>query len=109
MVLSGWKEISDHLRCGVRTVQRWEKNGLPVHRPIPSTRSHVIAYPEELDHWVRATTLERALPGDFTPSVANAQELCKQTRALRAELRGRMQALREAHLRFLGGADFGQR
>ena len=55
MVLSGWKEVSDYLRCGVRTVQRWEKNALPVHRPLPGKRSHVIAYSEELDWWVRVS------------------------------------------------------
>ena len=53
MILAGWKEIAKHLRCGVRTVQRWEQRGLPVHRPLPGKRSHVIAYSDELDWFVR--------------------------------------------------------
>ena len=31
-LLSGWKEIATHMNHGVRTVQRWEIIGLPVHR-----------------------------------------------------------------------------
>jgi len=33
MILSGWKEIASYLHCGVRTVQRWEVDGLPIYRP----------------------------------------------------------------------------
>lgn len=49
--LSGWKEISTYLRRGVRTVQRWEILGLPVHRIKGGRRSPVIAFAEELDAW----------------------------------------------------------
>ena len=96
MVLSGWKEVSDYLRCGVRTVQRWEKNALPVHRPVPGKRSHVIAYSEELDWWVRDHEPRRAIAGLVTVSIANAQKLRQQNRTIRAELRDRMQGLRSA-------------
>ncbi len=34
MVLVGWKDIAGYLCCCTRTVQRWEKRGLPVHRPF---------------------------------------------------------------------------
>lgn len=51
MILTGWKEIANYLRCGVRTVQRWERDGLPVVRPIPGSRAHVIAYSQRLDRW----------------------------------------------------------
>ena len=105
MILNGGKEIFAYLRCGVRTIQRWEKNALPVDRPIPGAQGHVIAYSEERDRWVRTTSPEWPLPGEFTVSIANAQKLCEQNRALRAELRGRMQALKEVHLRFLRGGD----
>jgi len=27
MLLTGWKEIAEHPRCGMRTVQRWERLG----------------------------------------------------------------------------------
>ena len=51
-VLSSWKEIASFLGKGVRTVQRWEqKHGLPVRRPQGHIRI-VLAYPEELEHWM---------------------------------------------------------
>ena len=52
MILTGWKEISKHLRYGLRTVQRWERNGLPVKRVNKSPRSPVVADSEELDAWI---------------------------------------------------------
>lgn len=51
-ILSGWKEIAAYLGRGVRTVQRWEKLGLPVHRPNAHLRSAVLATMEDIDHWV---------------------------------------------------------
>lgn len=62
MILSGWKEIAGYLHCGVRTVQRWEAEGLPIHRPSPAKRSHVIAHSEELDRWVRNGCSELGYP-----------------------------------------------
>ena len=57
MLLNGWKEIADHLGRGVRTVQRWERLGLPVRRPNRKNRSAVCAFGEELDDWMgRAPT-----------------------------------------------------
>ena len=54
MVLSGWKAIANYLKGGTRTVQRWEKEaGLPVLRPRPGPRGHVIAYSEQLDRWLK--------------------------------------------------------
>ena len=52
-VLSGWKEISSHLHLTVRTAQRWEKLGLPVHRVRESHRSPVVASVSELESWIR--------------------------------------------------------
>src|SRR5690242_3445779 len=95
VVLTGWKEIAGYLRCGVRTVQRWEKEALPVHRPIPGKRSHVIAYSEELDWWVRDHQPRKVVPGNVIVSIHNAQKLRDETRKARAELRARMQTLRQ--------------
>ncbi len=53
-ILSGWKQIAAHLRQNVRTVQRWELVGLPVHRPKAGPQSQVIAFEEELDVWAEA-------------------------------------------------------
>jgi hypothetical protein len=44
--LEGWKEIATYLRRGVRTVQRWERDGLPVRRH--GTGGAVYAFKPEL-------------------------------------------------------------
>jgi phage terminase Nu1 subunit (DNA packaging protein) len=74
-ILSGWKEIARHLRRGVRTVQRWEKLGLPVHRPNGERRSAVSGLAHELDAWMTETPLTRF----------SAAELHAEVEALRAE------------------------
>ena len=53
--LSSWKEIAAYLGCDQRTCIRWEtKHGLPVHRPgSDQARSHVFAYKDELDRWLK--------------------------------------------------------
>lgn len=54
--LSGWKSIADHLGVAVRTAQRLEKEGLPVHRPAGGSRGRkgtVFAFPSKLNDWVR--------------------------------------------------------
>jgi hypothetical protein len=53
-MLCGWKEISEHLHLTVRTAQRWEKAGLPVHRVYDSKRSPVVTTVAELDLWLRS-------------------------------------------------------
>jgi hypothetical protein len=52
--LDGWKEISAHLRCDVRTCMRWEKEQcLPIHRiNQDAKKSKVIAFTAELDQWL---------------------------------------------------------
>ena len=52
-LLSGWKEIAEHLHLGVRTAQRWERLGLPVRRVSSSPCSPVVALPDELELWAR--------------------------------------------------------
>ncbi|MBZ5629467.1 MAG: hypothetical protein LAO06_11450 [Acidobacteriia bacterium] len=55
-ILNSWKEIANYLGRGVRTVQRWERDlGLPVHRPKGKDRSAVLAFPNELQAWLRRT------------------------------------------------------
>jgi hypothetical protein len=63
VLLTGWKEIAAHLRCGVRTVQRWERLGLPVTRPTRAPgqkRGPVIADSERLDSWVHHRSAREA-------------------------------------------------
>ena len=63
--LDSWKEIAAYLKRDVRTVTRWEAEGLPVHRHQHHKRATVYAYAAELDAWVenrqpRATTTGRS-------------------------------------------------
>ena len=76
--LSGWKEIAVHMHQGVRTVQRWERLGLPAHRIGKGKRAPVVAFAEELDAW------ERIAPRRL---IEDIQELKNQVAALQAEVR----------------------
>lgn len=51
--LDSWKAIAAYLDRTVRTVQRWQHEGLPVHRHQHSKLGSVFALPEELDEWCR--------------------------------------------------------
>jgi len=54
-IFSGWKEIANYLRKGVRTVQRYERKlGMPIHRLAGKTAGGVVATRDELDGWVTA-------------------------------------------------------
>ena len=77
-ILTSWKEISQYLGKGVRTVQRWEREaGLPVRRREKAARNAVLAIPEELDNWARSRTR-----GPVGPA---AEILHRQMAALREE------------------------
>jgi len=77
-VLSGWKEIANHLHQGVRTVQRWELIGLPIHRMRIGGRSPVIGFAEELNAW------EAAAPVRLLDVI---EELKAKVESLETELR----------------------
>jgi phage terminase Nu1 subunit (DNA packaging protein) len=49
-LLTSWKKIAAFFGKGVRTVQRWEAIGLPIHRPGDDKRI-VVADPRELNAW----------------------------------------------------------
>jgi hypothetical protein len=52
-ILNSWKEISNYIGRGVRTVQRWEKDfGLPVRRPCGHLRGSVFAVRDDVDQWL---------------------------------------------------------
>lgn len=52
-VLHSWKEISQHVRATVRTVQRWE---VSAHFPIRRVKrtGSVFALVDEVDLWLRS-------------------------------------------------------
>jgi TolB-like protein/Flp pilus assembly protein TadD len=49
--LDSWKEIAAYLHYSERTVRRWEKEGLPVHRHPHKKKAAIYAYKSELDIW----------------------------------------------------------
>lgn len=51
--LDSWKEIATYLGRDLRTVRRWEENGLPVHRVPGGERRAVFAYRGEIDAWMK--------------------------------------------------------
>src|SRR5579864_6459180 len=52
-ILNSWKEIATYMDRGVRTVQRWEKDGLPIRRVGAGKRAPVFAFTVEIDKWLR--------------------------------------------------------
>jgi len=60
--LDSWKAIAGYLHRDERTVRRWEKEGLPVHRHLHSKRASIYAYASEIDLWWNKdrSRLERA-------------------------------------------------
>jgi hypothetical protein len=73
-ILNGWKEISNHIKRGVRTAQRWEALlGMPVHRPSLKDRSAVIAFSDELDRWI--SRLSNGESHDMLARVENSAKI----------------------------------
>lgn len=104
--LSGWKEIANYLRKGVRTVQRYERMfGLPVRRPAGKPWGSVIATKAELDAWVKATPFHDEFPlkdpqpeyvsqaRDIRKGLAEMLVLRDQMFALRAEVKKSVETL----------------
>lgn len=90
-VLTGWKEISSYLRLGIRTVQRYEKFGLPVRRLPGRSRGSVIATKAELDRWITAWPISDAfgtsvLRPQTSPTWADFKAGIAEMRRLRAEM-----------------------
>ena len=93
--LNGWKDIARHLNRGVRTVQRWEQLGLPIHRPHGAPRSAVFALPEELGAWMSATPVHLA---DVIANLrAQISALETKVRLLESELQKQPRARARGH------------
>jgi hypothetical protein len=95
VLLSGWKEISEHLRCGVRTAQRYEHAGLPITRPLPGRRSHVIADSEQLDGWLLEGSFRRNRDFERLSVIQRTRELRGQVQQSRKTLRHTLELLVE--------------
>lgn len=96
-ILSGWKEIAKHLRKGVRTVQRYERElGLPIRRPAGKSSASVIATAGELDAWVTASPIR--VQFELTHPTVNTEMLEELRRNVKemARLRKETQEVRHA-------------
>lgn len=93
--LTSWKEIACFFGKGVRTVQRWESFGLPVHRP--GSGSTVVADPDELRSWARRheNLSHDLLPAKCENLLKDCGSTLKTTRALIAESKVLIASLRE--------------
>lgn len=104
-LLNSWKEIATYLNRGVRTVQRWEKIGLPVRRVHDGPRAPVVALTDDLDRWIRATRMagvqNRQDAHRLIIHEALAESL-QQSRALRSQIASLRESEREAVKRLLG-------
>jgi hypothetical protein len=115
LILNSWKEIADYMGRGVRTVQRYERDlRLPVHRPAGKGRSAVLAFADEIDHWMREGPLlsaNGASPNGAPVKIvhanlpewqrlrANSELLLKRTDALKANLDELVRLMKEANRR----------
>ena len=104
--LSGWKEIANYLRKGVRTVQRYEHLFmLPVRRPAGKPWGSVLATKAELDAWVKAIPIREEFPlrdahleyavqaRDIRTGLKEMERLRDQMFALRAEVHKSVETL----------------
>lgn len=103
MILNGWKEIAAYVNSSVRTVQRWEKAGMPVVRPLPSSRGSVIAHSEQLDSWLgrqpgavfeTSPSQAQVQQEDFRQNLACARSLTREVRAARLQMRDQVSMLK---------------
>ena len=90
--LNGWKEIAQYLGLSVRTVQRWEKQGLPVLRPLGKSPGAVASSAEMLDEWL--VTRRTACP-QCVGYQERIVELEKQCDFLRAQLQDSLPSVQQ--------------
>jgi hypothetical protein len=98
-ILSGWKQIGSYLRrgVGVRTVQRWELIGLPIHRPRVGAGSVI----EELDTW------SHAAPIKYLDQIAHLRSEVEGLKAELKHLKAQQQAERSKKTRIAAHYDSG--
>jgi hypothetical protein len=95
-LLNSWKEIATYLGRGVRTVQRWERLGLPVRRVGEGAHCPVVAMTGDIDRWVRESGTNGFHSQQSTECLmfrGALHESVEQARLLRSEM---------AALRFTG-------
>lgn len=94
-LLNSWKEIATYLGRGIRTVQRWEKMGLPVRRIGTGHRSPVVADARDLDRWLQTAHRHGFQPEEAAEPILNLHHSVERSRRLQEELL----VLRDSQLR----------
>lgn len=83
--LDSWKAIGEYLGRDIRTLQRWETQGLPIRRVAGRGRgSSVFAYQSEIDVWLRATSAAKAQSESAAAEVPVAASLRSSSTRWRA-------------------------
>lgn len=60
--LNSWKDIAEYLGRDVRTVTRWEAEGMPMHRVPGGKGRSVFAFSNEIDAWMAGELRPAAAP-----------------------------------------------
>jgi predicted DNA-binding transcriptional regulator AlpA len=105
-ILNSWKEISQYLGRGVRTVQRWERDfALPVRRPAGHVKSSVIALRSDIDQWLasRSARMEDAVisAAGYATVVQNIDDHARLNSELEV-IKARYRSLLESNKRLKG-------
>lgn len=66
--LESWKEIASYVGRDVRTAQRWEAEGLPVHRLQHDKLASVFAFADEIEAWLESRRLPPVAPQEVDQS-----------------------------------------
>jgi Tol biopolymer transport system component len=73
--LDSWKQIAGYLGRGVTTAQRWEQEGLPVHRLPHAKKGSVFAFKHEIDAWLMAREQSGVVPtSDAVSPIAGRED-----------------------------------
>ena len=73
-----------HMGRGVRTVQRWEKEGLPIRRVGEGKRAPVFTFTAEIDKWFRKHVT--AAPDHITEPQSESRRLLAESELLLSSL-----------------------
>jgi hypothetical protein len=79
-ILNSWKEIATYMDRGVRTVQTWESDGLPIRRVGAGNRAPVFALIADIDKWLR--NHRTAAPIDHVAPQSDSRKLLAESERL---------------------------
>jgi len=85
-ILNGWKEIGEFLNRTPKSAQRWERQGLPVRRVSENARSAVIAFPQDIELWLRKKQVSRDPEGSLGANILAFQSTVRKTQKLLRQL-----------------------